>query len=180
MSIRLPIRSLIAALALLALAACDSGGQSAQESSPDSSAGAPAEATSSQPREQAPEAAREEPATGTSAGESDATRQAEAATEPPTQTASVDGGKAAAQELGCTACHAAQTKLVGPAYKDVAAKYGGDKARILERMKAAVKNGSSGTWTDVTGGTPMPPQPQAAGKDDKLEAVAEWIAGLAG
>ncbi|HKJ70516.1 MAG TPA: c-type cytochrome, partial [Gammaproteobacteria bacterium] len=42
-------------------------------------------------------------------------------------------GKAAAQELGCTACHAAQTKLVGPAYKDVAAKYGGDKARILER-----------------------------------------------
>jgi cytochrome c len=88
-------------------------------------------------------------------------------------------GKDAASSLGCTACHAATTKLVGPSYQAVAKKYGGDQAKILEVMTAAVKNGASGTWTDVTGGTPMPPQPQAAGKTDKLKAIAGWIAGMA-
>ena len=88
-------------------------------------------------------------------------------------------GKAAAQELGCTACHAATTKLVGPSYQAVAKRYNGDKAKILETIKSNVKNGGSGNWTDVTGGTPMPPQPQAVGKTDKLNAMAEWIAGMA-
>ena len=46
-------------------------------------------------------------------------------------------------------------------------------------MKNNVQNGASGNWTDVTGGTPMPPQPQAAGKTEKLKAIAGWIAGLA-
>ena len=87
-------------------------------------------------------------------------------------------GKAAAQDLGCTACHAAQTKLVGPSYQAVADKYGGDQAKILERMQMAVEDGASGTWTDTTGGTPMPPQPQAADKPDKLKTIAEWIAGI--
>ncbi|KPV39444.1 hypothetical protein AN478_09740 [Thiohalorhabdus denitrificans] len=94
-------------------------------------------------------------------------------------TAHAQEGKSAAQSLGCTACHAAENKLVGPAYVDVAEKYGGDKAKILERMKAAVENGSSGTWADVTGGTPMPPQPQAAGKDEQLGQIAAWIASMA-
>lgn len=88
-------------------------------------------------------------------------------------------GKAAAQELGCTACHAATTKLVGPSYQAVAKRYNGDKGKILETIKSNVKNGGSGNWTDVTGGTPMPPQPQAVGKTDKLNAMAEWIAGMA-
>lgn len=88
-------------------------------------------------------------------------------------------GEAAAQELGCTACHAATTKLVGPSYQAVAKRYNGDKAKILETLKSNVKNGGSGNWTDVTGGTPMPPQPQAVGKTDKLNAMAEWIAGMA-
>ncbi|MFP4559858.1 MAG: c-type cytochrome [Thiohalorhabdus sp.] len=88
-------------------------------------------------------------------------------------------GESAAQSLGCTACHAAENKMVGPAYVDVAEKYGGDKDKILERMKAAVEDGSSGTWTEVTGGSPMPPQPQAAGKDEQLGQIAEWIASMA-
>jgi cytochrome c len=88
-------------------------------------------------------------------------------------------GKAAAQELGCTACHAATTKLVGPSYQAVAKRYEGDEAKILEIVKRNVKNGASGNWTDVTGGTPMPPQPQAVGKTDKLKAIAGWIAGMA-
>jgi cytochrome c len=88
-------------------------------------------------------------------------------------------GKDAASSLGCTACHAATTKLVGPSYQAVAKRYNGDKAKILEIIKDNVKNGASGNWTDVTGGTPMPPQPNAVGKTDKLEAIAEWVAGMA-
>ncbi|MFA9461338.1 c-type cytochrome [Thiohalorhabdus sp. Cl-TMA] len=94
-------------------------------------------------------------------------------------TAHAQNGEAAAQALGCTACHAAETKLVGPAYVDVAKRYGGDTDKILERIKAAVNNGASGNWTDVTGGTPMPPQPQASGKEKELKQIAEWIAGMA-
>lgn len=92
--------------------------------------------------------------------------------------AQAGAGEDAANSLGCTACHAAKTQLVGPSYQAVAKKYGGDKAKILERMKSAVNNGASGTWADVTGGTPMPPQPQASGKTEKLNAIAEWIAGM--
>lgn len=88
-------------------------------------------------------------------------------------------GEDAANSLGCTACHAAKTQLVGPSYQAVADKYGGNKGKILSQMKKAVKNGSSGTWADTTGGTPMPPQPQATGKGKKLNAIAEWIAGMA-
>ena len=88
-------------------------------------------------------------------------------------------GEAAAQALGCTACHAANTKLVGPSYSAVAKRYNGDEAKILEIVKSNVKNGASGNWTEVTGGTPMPPQPQAVGKTEQLKAVASWIAGMA-
>jgi len=88
-------------------------------------------------------------------------------------------GKAAAQELGCTACHAAQNKLVGPSYQAVAKRYEGNKSEILATIKDNVKNGGSGNWTDVTGGTPMPPQPNAVGKTDKLKAIADWVAGMA-
>lgn len=88
-------------------------------------------------------------------------------------------GEDAAASLGCTACHAATSQLVGPSYQAVAKRYNGDKAKILEVVKGNVKNGSSGKWADVTGGTPMPPQPQAVGKTEKLKAIADWIAGLA-
>ena len=53
---------------------------------------------------------------------------------------------------GCTACHAIDKKLVGPAYKDVAAKYRGDKAPRRSWMEK-VKKGGSGVWGPV----PMPP-----------------------
>ncbi|KPV39734.1 hypothetical protein AN478_11590 [Thiohalorhabdus denitrificans] len=88
-------------------------------------------------------------------------------------------GEAAAKELGCTACHAATTKLVGPSYQAVAERYEGDEAKILETVKSNVKNGGSGNWTDVTGGTPMPPQPNATGKTEQLKVIASWISGMA-
>jgi len=90
-----------------------------------------------------------------------------------------EDGKAAAQALGCTSCHAAETQLVGPSYSAVADRYDGDQAKILEIVKDNVKNGAQGNWTDMTGGTPMPPQPQAVGKTEQLKAIAAWIAGMA-
>ena len=69
--------------------------------------------------------------------------------------------------------------MVGPPYSAVAERYDGDKAKILEIVKDNVKNGAQGNWADMTGGTPMPPQPQAVGQTEKLEAIAAWIAGMA-
>jgi cytochrome c len=68
----------------------------------------------------------------------------------------------------CFACHSVDKKLVGPAYKDVAAKYRGDKgaeAKLVEK----VKKGGAGVW----GPTAMPPN--AAVPDADLHALVKWI-----
>ena len=73
-----------------------------------------------------------------------------------------------AKKHACFACHAVDKKLVGPSYKDVAAKYKGDKgaeARLLDK----VKKGSQGTWGQV----PMPPN--AAVPDADVRALVKWI-----
>lgn len=58
-----------------------------------------------------------------------------------------------AQQSGCTACHAIDHKVVGPAWKDVAKKYRGVKGAEA-KLVAKVKHGGSGVW----GAVPMPPQ----------------------
>ena len=61
-----------------------------------------------------------------------------------------------AKKSGCLACHSVETKIVGPSWKDVAAKYKSDasgRASLIEK----VKKGGKGNWTAVTGGAPMPP-----------------------
>jgi len=70
-------------------------------------------------------------------------------------------------KYGCTACHAVDHKVVGPAFKDVAAKYKGQdvEAQLVQK----VKNGGSGVW----GQTPMVPNPQVPDAD--LHAVVKWI-----
>jgi cytochrome c len=68
----------------------------------------------------------------------------------------------------CTACHAIDKKMVGPAYKDVAAKYRGQKdaeAKLVEK----VKKGGVGVWGQV----PMPPNPNVSDADAK--ALVSWI-----
>lgn len=62
-----------------------------------------------------------------------------------------DAGLDLAKSKNCLACHAVDKKLVGPAYKDVAAKYKGDKsaeAKLIEK----VQKGGVGVWGQV----PMP------------------------
>jgi cytochrome c len=76
--------------------------------------------------------------------------------------------KALASKSACLACHAADKKLVGPAYKDVAAKHKG-QADAEAKVAARIKSGGSGMYGPV----PMPPQPNL--KDDELKLLAEWV-----
>ena len=75
-----------------------------------------------------------------------------------------------AKQKNCLACHAADKKLIGPAYKDVAAKYAGQKDATAKLAQKIVKGGS-GVW----GAVPMPANPQVSEADAK--ALATWIMG---
>jgi len=77
---------------------------------------------------------------------------------------------ALAQKHACTACHAVDKKLVGPAYADVAKKYAGQKDAEAT-LAASIKAGGSGKWGPV----PMPPQPQLSDAD--LKTLAAWVLG---
>lgn len=75
---------------------------------------------------------------------------------------------ALAGKHNCTGCHTPDKKLVGPSYKDIAAKYKADpqaKAKLAEK----VKKGGAGVWGPV----PMPPN--AAVPDADLSSLVEWI-----
>ncbi|MDD4929019.1 MAG: hypothetical protein PHP85_07075 [Gallionella sp.] len=67
---------------------------------------------------------------------------------------------ALAKKKNCLVCHAVDKKVVGPAWRDVAAKYRGD-AGALPRLMAKIARGGSGVW----GSMAMPPQPQVSEAD---------------
>ncbi len=73
-------------------------------------------------------------------------------------------------KAGCTACHANDKKLVGPAYKDVAAKYKG-QADAVAKLSDKVRKGGQGVWGPV----PMIPHPADKISDADLKAVVEAI-----
>ena len=79
---------------------------------------------------------------------------------------------AASEELAkkhaCFACHTVDKKMVGPAYKDVAAKYRGDKD-AQKKLAEKVKKGSQGAWGNV----PMPPNTNVPDAD--VNALVKWI-----
>jgi len=85
--------------------------------------------------------------------------------------ASAQSGEDLLKKNGCTACHAIDKKIVGPAYNDVSAKYKGD-ASAPTKLMAKVKAGGSGVWGQV----PMPPNPQV--KDDELKTMIGYILSL--
>lgn len=73
-----------------------------------------------------------------------------------------------AQEKNCMACHAVDKKMVGPAYKEVAAKYAGQGDAAAKLAQKVIKGGS-GVWGPV----PMPANGQVTEADaNKLVA---WI-----
>lgn len=75
------------------------------------------------------------------------------------------------QKAGCVACHSTDKKILGPAFKDVSAKYKGKDMQAALVKK--VKDGGSGAWG------PMP-MPANTGKlsDDEFKSVVEWILSL--
>jgi cytochrome c len=84
------------------------------------------------------------------------------------QAAMADAGLDLAKAKTCMACHAIDKKLVGPAYKDVAAKYAGQKDAEA-KLVAKVMKGGSGTWGPV----PMPANPQVS--DAEAHTLVKWV-----
>jgi cytochrome c len=79
--------------------------------------------------------------------------------------------KELAQSKNCLACHAVDNKVVGPAFKDVAAKYAGNKAAPA-MLATKIMAGGGGVW----GAVPMPANPQV--KPDEAKQLVDWILGL--
>ena len=75
--------------------------------------------------------------------------------------------QAIAQKNGCLGCHAADKKVVGPSYQEVAKKYAGKKS--ADELAKSIKAGGAGKWGPV----PMPAQ--AALSDADAKALATWI-----
>jgi cytochrome c len=80
------------------------------------------------------------------------------------------GAKELMKKGGCGACHAVGTKVVGPAFKDVAAKHKG-QADAAATLVNAVRKGSKGVYGPI----PMPVTPPARISDAELNDLAEWI-----
>ncbi len=79
---------------------------------------------------------------------------------------------ALAKKSGCMARHSIEKKIVGPAWKDVAAKYKGD-ASAKSRLIAKIKKGGKGVW----GPAPMPPySPRVS--DANIEKLTDFILSL--
>lgn len=73
-----------------------------------------------------------------------------------------------AQEKACLACHAVDKKVVGPSYKEIAAKYRTDKnaeANLIKKVRA----GGVGVWGQV----PMPPNTTVSDKEAQI--LVKWI-----
>ena len=69
---------------------------------------------------------------------------------------------------GCTACHAADGKLVGPSFREIAGRYKGD-AGAAGKLAMKVKEGGAGSWGTI----PMPAHPQLAAAE--IEALVAWV-----
>jgi len=73
-----------------------------------------------------------------------------------------------AKKHACFACHTVDKKMVGPSYKDVAAKYRSEK-EAAKKLALKVKNGSQGVWGTI----PMPPN--SAVPDADINTLVKWI-----
>lgn len=73
-----------------------------------------------------------------------------------------------AQKKSCMACHALDKKLVGPSYKDVAAKYAGQKDAAA-KLADKIQKGGAGVWGQI----PMPANPTVTA--DEAKQLAAWV-----
>ncbi len=87
-----------------------------------------------------------------------------------TAQAALADGEALFKSKPCVACHAVETKMVGPALNDVAEKYDNTEENVA-MLAGHIKNGSSGVWGQI----PMPPNQVT---EDEATQLAEWILSL--
>jgi len=73
-----------------------------------------------------------------------------------------------AQSRICMGCHGVAEKKVGPSFKDIAARYGGQN-NAAARLVDKIRNGGSGAW----GAVPMPANPKVT--PDEARQLATWI-----
>lgn len=78
---------------------------------------------------------------------------------------------ALAQSKNCTACHAVDKKLIGPSFKDVAAKYK-DAEGSAAKLAGKVRAGGVGVWGQI----PMPANPQVS--EQEAGTLVKWILSL--
>ncbi len=76
-----------------------------------------------------------------------------------------------AKNSGCLNCHNVDTKLVGPALKEIAAKYAGQEG-ASDYLAGQIKKGSNGVWGPI----PMPPNAMVS--DDNAKVLADFILSL--
>jgi cytochrome c len=72
-----------------------------------------------------------------------------------------------AQKKNCMACHAVDKKLVGPSFKDIAAKYAGQKDAVAKLSEKVIKGGS-GAWGQI-------PMPANAVTPDEAKTLVTWV-----
>jgi cytochrome c len=73
-----------------------------------------------------------------------------------------------AQKKNCLACHAVDKKVIGPSYKEVAAKYAGQKDAV-DKLAQKILKGGSGVW----GAVPMPANPQV--NEAEAKQLSTWV-----
>ena len=76
--------------------------------------------------------------------------------------------QALAQSKNCMACHSVDKKVVGPAFKDIGAKFAGQPGAPNMLAQKIIK-GSAGVWGPV----PMPANTQVSEADAKK--LADWV-----
>jgi cytochrome c len=79
--------------------------------------------------------------------------------------------EALAKAKNCMTCHKVDAKLIGPAYKEVAAKYAG-QAGAVDMLAEKVQKGGVGVWGTV----PMTPNPQVSA--DEAKKLVTWVLSL--
>jgi cytochrome c len=89
---------------------------------------------------------------------------------PPARSPTTDGPQVAAK-YGCLGCHSANTKIVGPAYREIGAKYKSDP-EAAAKVEQQIHNGGWGKWGPII----MPPFPQVTTGETRI--LTEWILGL--
>jgi cytochrome c len=83
------------------------------------------------------------------------------------------GPEEALSKAGCVACHSQDKKLVGPAFKEIAAKYRGQKDAEAQ-LADKVRKGGKGVWGPI----PMPPHGADKISDADLKSALAWMLAL--